>query len=110
MRRVVSFVHYSRACFTLTAITLLSVAIVLPSINAASLIVFDAANSNVCTPCGSLSWSHTTGSGLNRILVVGVSDSDPAKVDGVTYGGTALTLIAAQNGSVPLGRRDVGFG
>lgn len=40
------------------------------------------------------SWSHTTGTGNNRLLVVGISMGEPiGNVSGVTYGGTPLTLI-----------------
>ena len=103
-------VHYSRASFILTAITLLIVAIVLPSANAVSLITFDAASSNACS-CHTLSWSHTTGSGPNRILIVGVSDTGAPidlVVSGVTYGGSPLTLIAAQEG-LPFERAEMWY-
>lgn len=108
---MVSLVHYSRACFTVAAITLLIVVIVLPSTNAVSLITFDSANSNACS-CPTLSWLHTTGSGPNRILIVGVSDTGAPPsylvVSGVTYGGSPLTLIAAQEG-LPFERAEMWY-
>jgi len=46
-----------------------------------------------------LTWSHTIGSGSNRILIISVSNRDGNKtVTSVTYGGTALTQIGFQNG------------
>ena len=53
---------------------------------------------------GTLSFSHTPGSGANRLLLVAVSvgnttaddsDPDPGTVTGVTFGGTAMTQVAA---------------
>ncbi|MDZ4405378.1 GEVED domain-containing protein [Prosthecobacter sp.] len=53
---------------------------------------------------GTLSFSHTPGSGDNRLLLVAISvgnttanDADPAPgtVTGVTFGGTAMTQVAA---------------
>ena len=42
----------------------------------------------------SLTWSHTVNSGTDRYLIVSLSLSDAAgSVTGITYGGTALTLI-----------------
>lgn len=102
-----SFGYCLRACFTFTALSLLIVAIVLPSTHAVSLITFDSASSNFCLGCVTLSWSHTTGSGLNRILIVGISDSDAAAVSGVTYGGTPLTIIIFQEDPLPIGRAEM---
>lgn len=61
-------------------------------------IAFDAASS--ATGNSSPSWSHTVAAGSNRVLIVGVSlrNNSGQTVTGVTYGGTALTLIGAQNG------------
>ena len=44
----------------------------------------------------SLSWSHTTGSGSNRFLLVGVAVLGDTSVSGVTYNGHALTFIGEQ--------------
>jgi hypothetical protein len=47
----------------------------------------------------SQTWSHTVGAVANRILIVGISFRDGnVSASGVTYGGTALTQINAQNG------------
>ncbi|OLE54034.1 MAG: hypothetical protein AUG51_10460 [Acidobacteria bacterium 13_1_20CM_3_53_8] len=67
-------------------------------------VVFDSASSNGAfdnAGVTSLSWSHTVGSGSNRLLIVGVSTFTNAplpvmRVTGVTYGGTPLTRIATQ--------------
>jgi uncharacterized repeat protein (TIGR01451 family) len=61
-------------------------------------IVFDSAsstnaNSNIVT------FQHTTGPGLDRILVVGVSVFSANKpVGGITYGGVPLTFLGAVDG------------
>lgn len=45
----------------------------------------------------SLTWSHTVGSGSNRILLVGITTRDGnVVVNSVTYGGTNLTLIGVE--------------
>jgi hypothetical protein len=47
-----------------------------------------------------LNWSHTVGSGANRLLVVGVSIRNAGRtVTAVSYRGQALTLLQAQNNS-----------
>lgn len=58
--------------------------------DAATTVAFDAASSvEAATPATSASWSHTTGSGNNRLLVVSVSihaaTGTPTTVTGVTY-------------------------
>ncbi|MGI9067891.1 MAG: beta strand repeat-containing protein [Pyrinomonadaceae bacterium] len=54
------------------------------------------AGANVTT----LTWSHTVGTGSNRILIVGVSIfGGGLTVSSVTYGGTALTRIGGQTDS-----------
>lgn len=42
-------------------------------------------------------WSHTVGAGSNRVLLVGLTGrgTDPNNTTGVTYGGVALTRVAA---------------
>jgi len=60
-------------------------------------IAFDA-NSSGTNGAGStsVSWSHTTGSGLNRIMIVGVSiRNTTVSVSGITYGVQSLTFIRA---------------
>lgn len=87
--------------FRLPAVTVLAVVLALliastvtPRVHAPTVIAFDAATSNSCTPCvaTTLSWSHTVGSGSNRILVVGVAMNGPSSVTGVTYGASSLDL------------------
>lgn len=56
---------------------------------------FDNASSmTLSTANTSMSWSHTTGSGSNRLLIVAIgvysSSSTPTTVTSVTYGGTSL--------------------
>ena len=70
----------------------------------AETVTFDAASSNNTLDVTNtvLSWSHTVGSGSNRILLVGVSlrNGGSQTVSGITYGGTALTLLgSAANGT-----------
>ena len=43
-----------------------------------------------------LAWSHTIGSGSNRILIVGISTGHDTSVSSVTYDGLALQLIGSQ--------------
>ncbi|MEM2248756.1 MAG: hypothetical protein QXJ46_04485 [Candidatus Bathyarchaeia archaeon] len=62
-------------------------------------IVFDRAASTVLsTPASSISWSHTTGTGDNKILLVDIgifnSVGTPATVTSITYGDIPLTLLA----------------
>ena len=54
----------------------------------------DAVSTSKVTNLVSLTFSHTVGSGANRLLIVGVTMTKGTKTcDSVTYGGTALTLI-----------------
>jgi hypothetical protein len=55
---------------------------------------------SISSPSTTLAWSHTVGSGSNRILLVGVSfraDTASTKVTGVTFGGASLTCLGAFN-------------
>jgi hypothetical protein len=47
----------------------------------------------------SLSWSHTVGTGSDRLLVVGVSVENGKAVSAVSYGGAALTFLGARSNS-----------
>jgi pectate lyase len=66
---------------------------------AAAAITFDAASRSATTSTGrsSLSWSHTIGGGVDRILLVGVAVEDAttadANITSVTFGGTALIAV-----------------
>ncbi|MDH3458402.1 MAG: hypothetical protein OER90_16285, partial [Gemmatimonadota bacterium] len=45
-----------------------------------------------------LTWPHTVGDGADRFLIVGVSIRNAGRtVQGITYGGTPLSLVGAQN-------------
>jgi len=60
---------------------------------AAAGIVFDS-QASASTGAGTSttsSWSHTVGSGSNRVLVVGISDRTNSMATSVTYGAQALT-------------------
>jgi hypothetical protein len=61
-------------------------------------ITLDNKNSTTLTSSAtSMSWTHTTGTGNDRILLVSVDvfspSGTPNNVSGVTYGGVALTLV-----------------
>src|SRR4051812_9097600 len=63
-------------------------------------IAFDAASSGATTASGTtLSWSHTTGTGTNRMLIVGIAIEDTNSADmaisSVTYNGAAMIAISA---------------
>jgi hypothetical protein len=77
-------------------ILFLSILIFLPT-HAHAAITVDASSYVVVasTTASTASWSHTVGTGNNRILIVGVSLADTSTnfVTGITYGGTALTRI-----------------
>jgi subtilase family protein len=63
-------------------------------------IVVDSSSSLAGPPdnTATLTWSHTVGSGSDRLLLVGVSLRDGnTSVAGVTYGGIALSRIGYQN-------------
>src|SRR4029079_3160852 len=67
-------------------------------------IAFDAASSadTGTVTAASLTWSHTIGaSGVNRILIVGVSirSSSSQTVSSVTYNATSLTLVGQTTNS-----------
>jgi len=64
-----------------------------------STIQFDNANSAVLTSAAnSIQWQHTTGAGINRLLMVAIdifsSSGTPTTVSSVTYDNTPLTLLA----------------
>jgi len=66
-------------------------------------ICFDAASTSTPASAASFTWSHTVGTGANRILIVGVSirNSSSQTVTSVTYAGAPLTNIGVQaNGDV----------
>src|SRR5437763_725822 len=61
-------------------------------------IAVESTSSASAKAASSLTWSHTVGPSLNRILMVGVSSNNTTRtVSSVTYGGTALTRVGFQN-------------
>jgi len=61
-------------------------------------IAVESTSSASAKAASSLTWSHTVGPSLNRILMVGVSNNNTTRpVSTVTYGGTALTRVGFQN-------------
>ena len=66
---------------------------------ASAAIAFDAASSGVAAGVSPFSWSHTTVSTTDGLIVVGVSlrqASGATTVTSVTYGGLSLTFIRAE--------------
>jgi uncharacterized repeat protein (TIGR01451 family) len=63
-----------------------------------AVIVFDSASATAAN-ASVVTWQHTTGPGLDRVLVVGVSNFAANKpVSQVTYGGVPLTFLGAVDG------------
>ena len=64
----------------------------LAATNGWAAVAFDAATSSDCASCTSLSWSHTTSSGSDRLLTVGVQISgNLVTLSGVTYNSISLS-------------------
>ncbi len=61
-------------------------------------IAADPASSATGYATRTLSWAHTVGSGPDRVLVVGVSNSSNTQVRRIRYGGVALTEIVSRAG------------
>ncbi len=70
------------------------------TVHASTPITFDSSyTSNCLSPpnCSTLTWSHTMGSGSNRILVVALSHlGDGVTATSVTFGATALTFLGSE--------------
>lgn len=82
-------------------VPLTNVARAIEGISAIGGISFDNTGSN-WTTTGPLTWNHTVGTNINRLLVVGVALRSNAgqQVTAVTYGGVALQrLVQATNGN-----------
>ncbi|MBT8078127.1 MAG: sulfatase-like hydrolase/transferase [Gammaproteobacteria bacterium] len=63
----------------------------------------DASSSSSAANSSTYSWTHTTGSGADRLLIVGVSlVSGSNSVSNVTYGGTSLTQWATESSAFPV--------
>ncbi len=69
----------------------------LAAVSASAAITFDAVASKAATNGASTTWTHTTGSGTDRILIVGLATEDTStsvlNVSAITYGGVALTAV-----------------
>jgi hypothetical protein len=64
--------------------------------DAGQVVTFDSSNSGNNKASATVSWSHTTGSKSNRIMIVGVSImTTTVSVSGITYGRQSLTFIRA---------------
>ncbi len=76
-------------------LALLSVCAAGPAFGA---IAVDASSSASGNATAGLTWSHAVGTGPDRLLVVGVSNSGNTRVTDVTYGGTRLTRVVQRVG------------
>ena len=56
------------------------------------MITFDAASHGDGLTGSTITWSHTVGSGSNRILIAGVTSNNADLQTGATYNGVAMTL------------------
>ena len=79
----------------LRAVSLVAPLFVIMAMTASAAITFDTASFGGVGTAFTASWSHTVGTGANRMLVVGISterdtDNTPS---GVTYGSQALTKV-----------------
>jgi AbrB family looped-hinge helix DNA binding protein len=77
----------------------MSLAFLMPSFPFAA-ITSNSTSSGSTTGATSLTWSHTINSGSNRALFVGISIEYGGSSTGVTYGGTALTLVGRSTGTM----------
>ena len=62
-------------------------------------VTYDNKSSSSNTSVSSLTWSHTTGTGSDRILIVGVAVQG-VNINSVTYNGTNLTRLATKTNTV----------
>lgn len=86
----------------LFAVTGLLFSAVAPNVQGGSVIAFDSTAHTFCASCSSpMTWSHTVGSGSNRILIVGLSISSGISASAVTYGAQSLSHIITQFGANP---------
>jgi len=70
------------------------------AVHASTPIAFDSSYTSNCfspSNCSTLTWSHTVGSGSNRILIVALSHlGDDLTATSVTFGATALSFLGVQ--------------
>jgi uncharacterized repeat protein (TIGR01451 family) len=91
------------------ALSALLVFLLTPASSSAQQVAVDSTSSTSADLTGpgtqTLTFAHTTTMTVNRLLLVGVSmniaNSTSAAVSGITYGGTALTFVGAQNDAAP---------
>ncbi|MBI4848420.1 MAG: Ig-like domain-containing protein, partial [Nitrospirae bacterium] len=74
-------------------------------------IAVDGTATNSSSTTSTVSWSHTVGTGSNRLLVVGVSFDarNSNTVSSVTYGGTALTNLRAEGTGANFARTEIWY-
>ena len=60
-------------------------------------VAFDAASvgNSGATTVTSLTWSHVTGAGTNRLLLVGIAWTGSGSITSVTYGGAAMAAVGS---------------
>ena len=87
--------YSTAAALTVGTTGYVTVARVRATYAAAADVEIDAISSGTTGPTQSgWSWTHTTGTGNNRLLIVGISTGEPVgSVSGVTYGGTPMTFL-----------------
>jgi hypothetical protein len=82
----------ARALFTATICTALA------AVSSSAAISFDNAATKVSTNAASASWTHTVGSGSDRILIVGLATEDTSSsvltVKAITCNGIAMTAVS----------------
>ena len=99
MTRIITRSLYSgRRSGALRAVWLIALLSLVVVVDVRAAIVFDSATS-LGDNSSEITLTHTTGAGLDRALVVGVSIFSATKnVVGITYGGAPLTLLGGANG------------
>src|SRR5436190_13952730 len=74
------------------------IAMLIPTEPARAAIAFDSAVSKSTINAASVTWSHTVGTGTNRVLIVGLSTEDTSStvlnVASITYNGVAMTAVS----------------
>src|SRR5262245_17067003 len=79
------------------AMAVLAIAMLFRSESAVAAIAFDSAVSKSAVNAATVTWSHTVGTGANRILIVGLSTEDTSStvlnVSSITYNGVAMTAV-----------------
>jgi pectate lyase len=88
---------WRRAFAALTTFAAVSLAALTP-ITASAAIGFDSTATRAVTNAASTSWSHTVGTGADRVLIVGLALEDTGTtslaINSITYAGVAMTPVA----------------